>query len=84
MSDAEQGPHEVWCDTQNMISHRCNCMASTYIDKMEDMQKRIDELEAALTRTIDAWEGQKPNRPRAFISFMMSLKKAREAIKGEG
>jgi hypothetical protein len=44
VTDAEMGPHEVWCDTQNAISHRCNCMASTYIDKIEDMQKRIDEL----------------------------------------
>ena len=47
------------------------------------LQKRIEKLEAALTKTIDAWEGQKPNRPRASISFMMSLKNAREALKGE-
>jgi hypothetical protein len=69
MSDAEMGPHEVWCDTQNAISHRCNCMASTYIDKIEEMQKRIEKLEAALRDIAD--------------SDWCLQDKAREALKGD-
>lgn len=74
MSDAEIGPHEVWCDTQNAISQRCNCMASTYIDKIEEMQKRIEKLEAALMTVLNqpfkgSWDAQ-----AVFIQ---------EALKGE-
>lgn len=72
MSDAEMGPHEVWCDTQNNISHRCNCMASTYIDKIEDTQKRIAKLEAALKQTV-AYAGS--------LGDDYLADKAREALK---
>ena len=38
MRDKDYTPHENWCDTQNNISERCNCMASGYIDQIESLR----------------------------------------------
>jgi len=48
MSDADYSPHETWCDTQNNISQRCNCMVSTYIEIIEEVQKENEELRQGL------------------------------------
>lgn len=42
-------PHESWCDTENSISKRCNCMASSYLDVLEDAK----ESQAKLLRVIE-------------------------------
>lgn len=42
-------PHEAWCDTENSISKRCNCMASSYLDALEDAK----ESQAKLLRVIE-------------------------------
>lgn len=47
MSDKDRGFHEVWCDTQNNISEFCNCLASGYIDKIEELEKQNAELKLA-------------------------------------
>jgi hypothetical protein len=41
MDDKDYAPHESWCDTENNISRRCNCMASEYIEKIENLKKII-------------------------------------------
>jgi hypothetical protein len=45
---ADYSPHESWCDTQNKISTRCNCIASEYIGKIEDFIALIEEMRKAL------------------------------------
>lgn len=34
--------HETWCDTQNKISERCNCIVSSYIEQIEDLQAKLE------------------------------------------
>jgi hypothetical protein len=41
MTDKDYSPHEDWCDTQNNISTRCNCMVSGYIEKIEDLRESL-------------------------------------------
>ena len=57
MSDKEYGPHESWCDTQNNISTRCNCMASGYIEDIEKLKKQNEVMREALEfyGDIDHW-----------------------------
>lgn len=50
VKDAERGPHEAWCDTQNMISERCNCMASSYIDQIDDHLAAMAEKDAEIEK----------------------------------
>ena len=50
VKDAERGTHELWCDTQNNISERCNCMVSEYIEKIEDHDRIVAELKAEVER----------------------------------
>lgn len=55
LKDADKGPHESWCDTQNAISQRCNCMASSYIDQIEDHNRILaerDELWKRATKFV--------------------------------
>jgi hypothetical protein len=55
--------HESWCDTQNNISERCNCLASGYIEQIEDLRadvnRLLNHLEAATafydTPALRAW-----------------------------
>lgn len=42
-------PHESWCDTENSISKRCNCLASGYLDALDDAK----ESQAKLLRVIE-------------------------------
>lgn len=48
MTDSDYSPHETWCDTQNNISERCNCIVSEYIEKIEALESRCAKLLAAL------------------------------------
>ncbi len=48
VSDSDFGPHESWCDTQNSISERCNCIASTYIEKIDDLRAALKVAREAL------------------------------------
>lgn len=50
VKDADRGPHETWCDTQNNISERCNCMASSYIDRLESYETTIAELRSEVEK----------------------------------
>ncbi len=40
---ARGGPHESWCDTQNNISSWCNCVVSTYLDQITDLEKLLED-----------------------------------------
>lgn len=77
MIDKDYSPHECWCDTQNNISDRCNCMVSSYIEKIDEMRERIERLETALNEiancgaTLDG-----------VVAFSMK-QLAREALDGE-
>lgn len=82
MSDKDYSPHECWCDTQNNISDRCNCMVSTYIEKIEDMQARIEMLETALRFYAD--EGKYDYDRTQGVNYIWNDlgKTAREALEG--
>ena len=41
-----KSPHESWCDTENNISIRCNCIVSGYLDRIEDLKQELDEVKA--------------------------------------
>lgn len=41
MTDKDYGPHETWCDTQNNISDWCNCLAGSYIEKIDDLTEAL-------------------------------------------
>lgn len=91
VKDADRGPHETWCDTQNAISKLCNCMASSYIDRIEDLESIIDRQ----ARVIEKLREQRDNLiPAALAEYAtpMQVSDYRESLeydikdieKGEG
>jgi glutamine synthetase type III len=44
MIDKDYSPHESWCDTQNNISTRCNCMVSGYIEQIEELKAELKSV----------------------------------------
>ena len=81
VSDKDYSPHDSWCDTQNNISERCNCMVSTYIEEIEDLKEQIDVLSVKLQRTVSAayhallemtaWMGIPEKKRHAQIKYLM-------------
>ena len=43
--DAYFGEHESWCDCINNISELCNCLACGYIQDIEALQRKVEELQ---------------------------------------
>ena len=53
-TDKDYSPHECWCDTQNNISERCNCMVSEYIEKIKELEAENNRLEKDNERLKEA------------------------------
>lgn len=80
--DAERGPHELWCDTQNNISERCNCIVSTYIDKLEDYDELIKEKDKYIAQLTNiAISAETERLKNVHESYEKQLFESTEIIK---
>lgn len=43
-------PHEGWCDIKNDLGNWCNCMASSYIESLDEANARAEKLVLALSK----------------------------------
>ena len=71
-------PHESWCDTENSISKRCNCVASGYLDALEDAK----ESQAKLLRVIELLV-QRRNEWIEHIDLLMNTHRQHDRIKSQ-
>lgn len=42
--DKDIGPHQEFCDCLVGISEACNCIASSYIEKIEELESGLQEI----------------------------------------
>lgn len=73
--------HESWCDTRTGISTSCNCIASEYIDDIEEYIDQIESLRVKLDLAVEALEFECGNR--CAHQNPCNAKDALAKIKGE-
>ena len=81
MSDLTYNPHQTWCDTQENISHRCNCIVESYIEKIEALEEKLRVAEDNEAKALLKCK-ELDNKGKSLMLQLRRVKRELSKLKG--